>query len=53
MNKKKEKVIEIGFKNESIQSCINPDEIFKVLENTIIKENLDKCLRSGSKIFTH
>ncbi len=53
MNEKKEKVIEVGFKNESIQSCINPDEIFKYLENPNIKENLDKCLNLGSKIFTH
>lgn len=53
MNEKKEKVIEIGFKNESIQSCINPDEIFKSLENPSIKENLDKCLNLGSKLFTH
>ena len=53
MNEKKEKVIEVGFKNESIQSCINPDEIFKSLEKPNIKENLDKCLNLGSKIFTH
>ncbi|MFX1235881.1 MAG: hypothetical protein ACFFBY_15235 [Promethearchaeota archaeon] len=53
MNEKKEKVIKIGFKNESIQSCLNVDEIFKALENPNIKENLDKCLKSGSKLFTH
>lgn len=53
MDKKKEKVIEIGFNNESIQSCINLDEIFKALEKPGIKENLDKCLNSGSKLFTH
>ena len=50
--KKKKKIIEIGFKNESIQSCIDPDEIFRVLENPNIKENLNKCLISGSKLFT-
>jgi hypothetical protein len=53
VKEKKEKVIEIGFKNESIQSCLNPDEIFKALENPKIKENLDKCLKSSSKLFTH
>ncbi|MFX1574927.1 MAG: hypothetical protein ACFFB0_19495 [Promethearchaeota archaeon] len=53
MDEKKEKVIEIGFKNESIQSCIDTNEIFKLLEKPKIRENLDKCLRSGSKIFTH
>lgn len=53
MNEKKERVIEVGFKNESIQSCINPGEIFKSLENPSIKKNLDKCLNLGSKLFTH
>ena len=53
MNEKKEKVIEIGFKNESIQSCIDINEIFKSLENPSINENLDKCLKSNSKLFTH
>ena len=53
MNEKKEKVIEIGFKNESIQSCIDTNEIFNLLKKSGIKENLDKCLKSGSKFFTH
>lgn len=53
MIEKKEKVIEIGFKNDSIKSCINPDEIFKTLENPNITENLEKCLNLGSKLFTH
>ena len=53
MNKKKERIIEIGFKNEFIQSCIELDEIFRVLENLNIKENLNKCLISRSKLFTH
>jgi len=53
VNENKKKVIEIGFKNESIQSCLNPDEIFKTLENPNMKENLDKCLKSNSKLFTH
>ena len=33
MRPKKKKIIEIGFENETIQSCINPEEIFKSLEN--------------------
>ncbi|MFX0059102.1 MAG: hypothetical protein ACFE85_12660 [Candidatus Hodarchaeota archaeon] len=53
MNEKKEKIIEIGFKNESIQSCLDPETIFKSLEKSNLKENLEKCLRSGSKLFTH
>ncbi|MHA2288746.1 MAG: hypothetical protein ACXABG_08160 [Promethearchaeota archaeon] len=53
MSEKKGKVIETGFKNESIQSCINIDEIFKSLENPNIKENLEKCLNSSPKLFTH
>lgn len=53
MDIKKEKVIEIGFKNESIQSCMKVDEIFNALENPNIKENLEKCLKSGTKLFTH
>ncbi|MFX1479239.1 MAG: hypothetical protein ACFFCI_13985 [Promethearchaeota archaeon] len=53
MDKKKEKVIEIGFKNEKMQSCIDLEEIFKALEKPEIKENLDKCLNTGSKLFTH
>ena len=53
MNEKKEKVIEIGFKNDSIKLCINPSEIFKFLKNPNITENLEKCLKLGSKLFTH
>ena len=53
MNEKKGKVIEIGYKNESLQSCIDVNEIFKSLENPNIKENLDKCLKSSPKLFTH
>ncbi|MFW9828000.1 MAG: hypothetical protein ACFFEY_10430 [Candidatus Thorarchaeota archaeon] len=53
MDKNKKKVIDIGFQNESIQSCVDTNEIFKLLEEPNIKENLDKCLKSGSKLFTH
>lgn len=53
MNEKNEKIIEVGFKNESIESCIDVNEIFKSLENPNIKENLDKCLNLNSKLFTH
>ncbi|MFW9876660.1 MAG: hypothetical protein ACFFG0_26495 [Candidatus Thorarchaeota archaeon] len=53
MVEKAEKVIEIRFNNESIQSCINTNEISKLLENPNIKEKLDKCLRAGTKLFTH
>ncbi|MHA2036927.1 MAG: hypothetical protein ACW972_00690 [Promethearchaeota archaeon] len=53
MSEKKEKVIEIGFKNESIQSCIDFERIFEALEKPSVKENLDKCLNSGSKLFSH
>ena len=55
MNKdnNKEKIINIGFKNEKIESCINPEEIFKIINNPDIKDNLSKCLNSGSKLFTH
>lgn len=50
---KKEKVIEIGFNNETIQSCIDFEKIFEALEKPSVKENLDKCLNSGSKLFSH
>ena len=53
VNEKNEKIIEVGFKNESIESCIDVNEIFKFLEDPNIKENLDKCLSSSSKLFTH
>ncbi|MFX1457227.1 MAG: hypothetical protein ACFFDB_17820 [Promethearchaeota archaeon] len=53
MKEKNEKVIEIGFKNETIQSCIDFEKIFKSLEKPLVKENLDKCLNSGSKLFSH
>ncbi|MHA2006414.1 MAG: hypothetical protein ACXABO_18070 [Promethearchaeota archaeon] len=53
MDKKKEKIIELGFKNESIQSCIDYEKIFEALEKPSVKENLVKCLNSGSKLFSH
>ncbi|HEY0090394.1 MAG TPA: hypothetical protein VGB37_16210 [Candidatus Lokiarchaeia archaeon] len=53
MSEKNEKVIEIGFKNESIQSCENPFEIFSIDEKPNKKEDLEKCLNLSSKLFTH
>ena len=53
MEEKKEKIIEIGFTNESIQSCIDFEKIFEALEKPSVKENLEKCLNSGPKLFSH
>ena len=53
MEEKKEKIIEIGFNNESIQSCIDFEKIFEALEKPSVRENLEKCLNSGSKLFSH
>ncbi len=54
MNEKKEsKEIRIGFQNESIESYVHLDDLFKLIEDPEKKENIDKCLSSSSKIFTH
>jgi hypothetical protein len=55
MSDKNEKVkeIRIGFQNETINSCINYEELFKLIEDSDKKENIDKCLSTSSKLFSH
>jgi len=53
LEKTTDKEFRIGFKDESIKGCIDPDEIFKVVEDAIKRDNLEKCLKSGHKLFTH
>jgi len=53
-NKKgNEKEIRIGFQNETINSCVNIEELFKLIEDPDKKKNIDKCLSSSSKLFSH
>ena len=53
MDGKNEKIIEIGFKNETIQSCTNYEDLLKKIIEENAGENLEKCLAGSSKIFSH
>ncbi|MFX1340090.1 MAG: hypothetical protein ACFFDK_15875 [Promethearchaeota archaeon] len=52
-SKRNFKEIRIGFQNETINSCVNFDELFKIIEDPDKKKNIDKCLSSSSKLFSH
>lgn len=57
MEKKEQKVIKKGFQSESIQDCDDPYEVVrkavKAQENPEEEEDVEKCLRSKDKLFTH
>ena len=51
--KKKKKVISIGFENEKMESCLKLEEITEILSNKELSDNVEKCLKTSDKLFTH
>lgn len=55
--KQNKHIIKKGGWNETIQDCDNPYEIVRkaveAQEDSERETNLEKCLRSGEKLFTH
>jgi hypothetical protein len=57
MKRENKKILKKGYRNDSIQDCDNPYELVrravKAQENSENEEDIEKCLRSGDKLFTH
>ena len=51
--KKKGKVISVGFENEKLEGCLKLEEITEILSNKELSDNVEKCLKTSTKLFSH
>ena len=49
----KTKIIDLGFENETLNSCLDQVEIVEKLQNREEREKVEKCLNQNDKLFSH